>query len=373
MTPERGGRFYSLDVLRGVAALTVVFFHWRHFFYEGTTGSMEPARQPFFAWLHPLYMKGWLAVDLFFALSGFIFYFFYAGRVAAGEIRPREFFILRFSRLYPLHFATLLAVAAGQLAFQAQNGSYFVNGGNDAYHFALHLLFASSWGFERSLSFNAPVWSVSVEVLLYAAFFVLCRLLPVRLLLLAALSAAGFWLALTAYGALGRGIGSFFLGGCVCLAYRRIVAAGRAHSVARTLALPVAVLWLLVLGWPDGMARLPLPQGIGGEWLVILVLFPLTILVLALAETALGGLGRRFAVVGELSYASYLLHFPLQVAVVMGANAMALKKEVFYEPAALIGFMVFLIAVSLASYRWFELPAQRYLRQRLLAPRAAHA
>jgi peptidoglycan/LPS O-acetylase OafA/YrhL len=368
----RGDRIHSLDALRGLAALTVVFWHWRHFFYEGTTGSYQPQNQPFFDLLLPLYTKGWLAVDLFFALSGFIFYWLYAGRVARGTIAAREFFVLRFSRLYPLHLATLLAVAVGQYAFHHTTGSYFVYAVNDAPHFALHVLFISSWGMERALSFNAPVWSVSVEVLLYGLFFVLCRLVPVRLPILAAISVIGFAMALHLNGALGRGIGSFFLGGCACLVFGQIVNAGRAPVFATWLPLPVAGLWIATMAfgvgvWGDVLARLPQPlAGISGEWLVILVLFPLTILTLAVVETVRPGIGGRFAFLGGLSYASYLLHFPLQLALVSLVNAFSLERSIFYSPVVMAAFFALLIGLSLASHRWFEMPAQRCLRRRLL-------
>ncbi|MBY0445501.1 MAG: hypothetical protein K2Q15_09875 [Burkholderiales bacterium] len=60
-------RFYSLDALRGIAALCVVFWHWQHFFFAGTTaGKFDLERLPFSDGLSLLYTKGWLAVDLFF-------------------------------------------------------------------------------------------------------------------------------------------------------------------------------------------------------------------------------------------------------------------------------------------------------------------
>ena len=90
-------------------------------------------------------------MDLFFALSGFIFFWLYAEAITERRVSAREFFVLRFSRLYPLHLATLLAVAAEQTLFLHLTGRYFVYGGNDGYHFLLNLGMASSWGFERGL------------------------------------------------------------------------------------------------------------------------------------------------------------------------------------------------------------------------------
>ncbi len=174
-------RLYLLDLLRGLAALAVVFWHWRHFFSIGTEpAALQMDRMPFFSLFSPLYKVGGLGVEMFFSLSGFIFYWLYARRVANGQISGREFFILRFSRLYPLHLATLIAVALGQVAYSRMTNTPFVYAFNDAYHLGLNLLFAFSWGMEKGYSFNGPAWSVSVEVALYGLFFLLSRYLPAR-------------------------------------------------------------------------------------------------------------------------------------------------------------------------------------------------
>jgi peptidoglycan/LPS O-acetylase OafA/YrhL len=153
---------HSLDALRGVAALTVVFWHWQHFFW---TGDAPPAdfrveSQPLFSVFFLFYRNGTRAVDLFFLLSGFIFFWIYASKISEGTVSAGRFFMLRFSRLYPLHLVTLLLVAAGQYAYAAANGNFFVYPANDAYHFVLNLLLIPSIGLERGgLSFNSPIWS----------------------------------------------------------------------------------------------------------------------------------------------------------------------------------------------------------------------
>ena len=42
---------------------------------------------------------------------------------------------------------------------------------NDLYHFVLNILFISSWGLEKGMSFNQPIWSVSFELIVYILFF----------------------------------------------------------------------------------------------------------------------------------------------------------------------------------------------------------
>lgn len=367
-------RFHSLDVLRGVAALAVVFWHWQHFFYTGVVpGTVILERLPLYDAFAPLYLHGWQAVDLFFALSGFVFYWLYAGKVAQATIPARDFAVLRFSRLYPLHLLTLLAVAAGQYWYMSRLGTYFIYPFNDPFHFLLNLVFAPSWSFEHGYSFNAPVWSVSVEILLYTLFFLVCRWLPVRAPLLLLLAAGGFTVIAGWYPPIGRGIGSFFLGGCMFLAWRAIQATPHRDTLQRGITIAGAAAWLgtllVVLAAVHG---LPLPAWLSAGANIVshhwgpVVLFPLTILWLALTETRHGGFGRRWAWLGDLSYSSYLLHFPLQMLTMALVLQTPATRGVFYSPVLFMLFFVVLIALSLASHRWFEVPVQRALRARLI-------
>ncbi|WP_217537852.1 acyltransferase family protein, partial [Stenotrophomonas sp. GbtcB23] len=105
--PPIPARFHSLDVIRGVAALVVVVWHWQHFLLGGTGElAFRQTDQPFYAQLSMFYHWGWLAVDFFFSLSGFVFFWLYGEAVATRGVDGWRFFVARFSRLYPLHLVT---------------------------------------------------------------------------------------------------------------------------------------------------------------------------------------------------------------------------------------------------------------------------
>lgn len=87
---------------------------------------------------------GYLAVDLFFCLSGFIFAHLYGAAIETGRVRAREFAVLRFSRLYPLHFVTLLIICVEQ-AIYTQRYGVGVGQSNDVFHFLTQLAFISDW------------------------------------------------------------------------------------------------------------------------------------------------------------------------------------------------------------------------------------
>jgi peptidoglycan/LPS O-acetylase OafA/YrhL len=97
-------RLHSLDALRGVAALAVVFWHWQHFFFSGTAlaAGFNKEAQPFYEVFKIFYQHGALGVYLFFSLSGFIFFWLYATTISTRRLTPSEFFVLRVLAAVPL-------------------------------------------------------------------------------------------------------------------------------------------------------------------------------------------------------------------------------------------------------------------------------
>ncbi|TFY85752.1 acyltransferase [Pseudomonas kairouanensis] len=386
-------RFYSLDVIRGIAALTVLLWHWQHFLYAGQeTASYSMVDQPFYQQLSIFYHWGWLAVDFFFSLSGFVFFWLYANSVAAKEISSYKFFVMRFSRLYPLHFLTLTLVIIGQYIYHSSQGAFFTYVNNDIYHFVLNIFMASNWGLQNGVSFNGPIWSVSVEVLLYVAFFMLCIWGKARVPVLIILVILGMGLA-KVNSEIGRGVVSFFAGGIAFHAYNWLRQSPSENRLAPALWLVVTASWLWVVlefqtGLPSKVSMELLgniaPQKLqdiivliankGWLYAITILLFPMTIISLALIETRRGSLGRRFSFIGHLSYSSYLIHFPLQLFFIIVAGMLGIDREYFYTKSSFIVFISILIPLCFASYYLFELPMQKRLRNVLspkLAPSAA--
>lgn len=368
-------RLHSLDALRGVAALAVVFWHWQHFWFRdgAIAAGWDRQAQPLYPVFFLFYNRGDLAVDLFFTLSGFIFFRLYADRIAQRRVSARDFTVLRLSRLYPLHLVTLLAVALGQAAHTALRGESFVYRYNDLPHFVLNLLMLPAAGLERGFSFNGPAWSVSVECMLYAVFFVLCRRRWTRPVHLLALVAAGLFVAARVHPLIGRGLTSFFVGGLAYHAWLAVRGHAQALAITRaTLALTVA-LWLAAivvaradLSWEAlaGVTHVPVPLL---ARFAVLMLFPLTLLTLALVEPGAGGFFRRLGPLGDISYSSYLWHFPVQLLFVLGAGAAGLGSDTFRSVWVLAAFATVLLGGSVLSYRFLEMPAQRGLRRRWLS------
>ncbi len=153
--------------------------------------------------------------------------------------------VLRFSRLYPLHLATLLLVALGQVLVSHFFGSWFIYGNNDITHFIGQLFFASAW-FENS--FNGPTWSVSVEIFLYILFFLVCRLNCIQWWqLLIYIGLGEFWLIHHGNNrGAARGVLSFFEGGLSFQIFLFIWRSTLNNSAFKALGIITLLLWFLV-------------------------------------------------------------------------------------------------------------------------------
>lgn len=127
--------------------------------------------QPLGAIFGILYQHGHFAVQFFWLISGFVFATVYENSAAT----TRQFFIARFARLYPLHLITLVIVAILQAISIRTTGHSLIYENNDLWHLMLNLAFISAWGLERGYSFNGPIWSVSIELLVYALFWTFRR------------------------------------------------------------------------------------------------------------------------------------------------------------------------------------------------------
>ncbi|MDR9754844.1 acyltransferase [Pseudomonas sp. SZMC_28357] len=353
-------RLYVFDALRGIAALAVVFWHWQHFFFQGAVpGLADIEQQPLYSTFFLFYRHGGDAVALFFCLSGFIFFWLFGRAVATGELTGWQFFRERFSRLYPLHLATFGAVALLQALYSRHTGSAFVYPFNDVYHGVLNLFLAPAWGLEQGWSYNAPAWSISVEVLLYLGFFLLWRYLPFPALAAALLIALATWVFPAQYKISLGGL-SFFSGGVAYLWLTWLLQKLPLRTVAVGLALACVLAWI---GLETG--------GFYARQWTFVVVFPLSIMTLVVWHRVLDPLARRLTWLGDISYASYLLHFPLQIIAAMLADKFLPGRQVFFQPWALLLFFAVLLGVSLACHHLFERPMQRWLRQRRRATASA--
>ena len=79
-------RYYLIDIARGLAAFTVVIFHYKIFYGVSSTQQYINENSPFYNILYFVYEFGWMGVQFFFTLSGFIFYALYLEKIKNKKI-----------------------------------------------------------------------------------------------------------------------------------------------------------------------------------------------------------------------------------------------------------------------------------------------
>ena len=351
---------YTLDILRGLASLAVVLSHYQHFYYiaplkvaPGFTRTIFPLYSIFW----PFYEYGAMAVHMFYVLSGFVFYFVYCDAIRTKKISAYNFAILRFSRLYPLHFVTLIFVLMMQTAELSSIGTFFVYPFNDIRHFLLNMCFAQTWGLEDGLSFNGPTWSVSIEILLYAVFFVLVFAAGRSFVAAFAAMLSGLLMGKQLNSAVGWGLYCFFAGGICFLWWDRF----RCRSGALLLLAGIITLAFSILGFfYTRTAHNTLSNAFlyGG-------CFPAVVFVLAAIQSIRHHTGRSLKVIGDITYATYLLHFPIQLVVVYVAAHYGIMIS-YGDELTLLIFLLGVIALSVLTYYFFERPAQSFFRHHLI-------
>jgi len=371
--PFSSRRWTGLDMARTLAAIAVIFSHWKHFSLASYHNESKFALEPGYKYFRLLYDHGHMGVEFFFILSGFIFFGFYRDKIYYGNISAFKFLMFRFSRLYPLHFITLLLTCGLQEIYHLEHGSYFIYIHQNLFHFTLNFAMASFWGFQKGFSYNGPFWSVSVELIVYIIFFIHSKYIH-YIKIVSFILPLGFFINNYPYpyppeSPILKCMVLFFLGGTLFHIFNAI----KNKSFSAYLAYSVCVIsWVFVFTneYYFPMKNLALSYMHYGRFLIsffpIIFLFPSTILSLIFFDAHKPLRHNKFLFLGNISYSLYLLHFPLQLISVLGVQYVGYSNEVFSSTATLFIFLTSLIYFSHMTYKHFELPMQSYLRSRFM-------
>lgn len=357
-------RFHSLEVCRFGAALAVLFWHYQHFLINGVPTeefikTMDRTPLPLHQIFALFYERGYFAVQIFWILSGFIFFWKYAAAIYHGNVVWRDFFALRFSRLYPLHAVTLLMVCGLQAVYIATNGSSFVYENNDVLHFFSQIFMASNWFQGQPFTFNGPIWSVSAEVVVYMAFFVLVS--HIRPTLLFASMFAGLsWLVLKTglfefVSPVLNCAKFFFLGGAMQLFHLQLDPRNKTLGFAISLAVCLISAALLHAGV------------IALSEKAVAVIAATFIFACVTSEDIFGSrMFEKLAPLGNLTYSTYLLHFPLQILFVLVVDATGLTRQVFLRPECLFVYLSTVFLLGYVIFHRMEVPLQSLIRSKMV-------
>lgn len=350
----------GVDFLRFFCATGVLFTHYYHFFHNAVVETGSNFAIPAYTILWPLYDFGGFGVNVFWTISGLIFFWKYQMPVENGVISARSFFWLRFSRLYPLHLLTLVMVVMLQTIFHHSHGEDFMFSNRDFYHFTLNLFVASGWGLEAGPSFNAPIWSVSAEVMIYALFFLIVSRVHLRLVgLLSCIAVLSVVYKFTPLKSIALAGVYFFIGGlCPALS-----------TWLSSLRFCTATLCLILVGVIGVTMKMAIKRGSVDGAASMLIALAVTLIAHQFDRIRPNQqVGKSARMLGNLTYASYLLHFPIQILFVITTDSLAMSREIYSSPIMLVSWITIVLLVSYLAFRFVELPLQRWLRNRHFPP-----
>lgn len=370
-------RYEILDGLRGVAAMIVVAFHLFETYSKG----------PVFQILN----HGYLAVDFFFVLSGFVIGYAYDDRW--NKMTTWGFFKRRLVRLHPM---VIMGTVLGALLFYFSDCSGFPLISKTSWQelimimlFAFTMLPATTkmdirgWGETNPL--NGPAWSLQWEYIANILYATIIRHFSKTMLAIFLVFAAFLTLNLTmnwdvlnvlqarnyaAYTVIG---GWSLTPDQICIGASRLLYpffAGLLLSrINKLIKVRAGFWWCSLL-----IAALLVMPRIGGTdkmWMngiyestTIIVLFPLIVLIGAGSNVS----GRSVTVCkffGEISYPLYIIHYPLvylQVAWMHNHPDAPLGAHIFVS----ISTFVMAIAVAYACLKLYDIPVRNWLKKNWL-------
>lgn len=346
-------RYFLLDIARGLAAFAVVIFHYR-LFYDQNISSTPLIKKnfPYYDLIQVFYEFGFMAVQFFFVLSGYIFYDIYLKQIKQKTISFKDFFLLRFSRLYPLHFITLLIMVFVFFLFKSID-MHFFNLGADIKHFLLNILLIQEWGLKDFESFNSPSWSVSIEILMYGIFFFVFSKNYnnwYTTIILIIFSIPIFFV----YKNIGYGGYCFFIGGLTFLFFDFIEKKYENKKLITIFSLFFLLSLCLIYF---------INYNYINKIIIYTFSFPSLILTLMFLQKIYSNLGKTWSIIGDISYSVYMIHFVVQsiISFYLAKNQIKINFDSNY---VFLSYILLIFLLSLITFKTYEKPLQTLIRNK---------
>lgn len=359
-------QIHALTGIRGIAALWVVALHGAE--YTGVSALLP-------VWSSNLINKGWLGVDLFFILSGFVIAYVHQRDFHnLNYSLITNFLKLRLARIYPAHVVAtliLVPVVLGATIFSIYSFSQEASASYGFKRLLFSITLTNGWGIPNSNSWNFPSWSVASEWFAYLIFPVIAWVLNkvksanifgtiicltfILMYATAIIVNDGSQYMPKAEWILLRVVSEFLIGCCLfnlCDQVPKVFSSDLA-----SFSLIGIIILLCMMGLPaffDGL---------------IIILFSLLILNLSRAEgiVARALSGNTMIYLGHISYSIYLTHFTVLIIF----NQL-FKRADFIEQSSLeylflfyLGYIAISVISGHALFSLIENPCRRFLRAKI--------
>ncbi|MDR1233280.1 MAG: acyltransferase [Puniceicoccales bacterium] len=351
---QQNEKILGIEVLRFLCACSILVWHYWHFSFGNDLAVKS--EQPFHVLFYLFYTKGSYAVQIFWMISGYIFFWKYRNAIADRSVGFKKFCILRISRLYPLHVATLLLVLVMQYLFFAKNGKFFIYQDNGVKSFILHIFMANFWVPNATYSFNAPIWSVSLEIIVYFIFFFCTRYLGQRMWqILPIFGAALLLLLVSGYGNIFWCMLFFYAGGLVNHVQEFMQSIPKQQRKAilwNAFLLIVEIGCCLKILHADRAFRVMLFGAVAIYVFVEYVKIP-------------SNFEKFVEMLGNLTYSSYLIHFPVQLGIALVYSHMG-RTIPFESHIFFLAFFAIVFVMSRITFVKIEVVAMKKIRKAFL-------
>ncbi|MEZ4771954.1 MAG: acyltransferase [Bacteroidia bacterium] len=364
--PDSKKHYEILDGLRGVAAIMVVIFH----LLEAHATSH----------LDQIINHGYLAVDFFYLLSGFVIAYAYDDRW--GKMSIKDFFIRRLIRLHPM---IILGMVVGAVAFYFQAGSLWPRISEvPVWNMLLVMLLGFTLlplpismdirGWAEMHPLDGPAWSLFFEYIANILYAFFLRRLSNKVLAVLVFIAGAMLIHLAVAGPNGDVVGGWaleptqlrigfirmlypFLAGMFL--FRVATLSNIRYAFLLSSVLVVAVLTIPRIGgsehlWMNGLY----------DSLSIILLFPLIVYVGASGEVKGKFATRLCRFLGDISYPIYITHYPL----IYTYTAWVYEGKVSIPDAMPVAVVVLLssIVLAYASLKLYDVPLRSWISSRFL-------
>lgn len=363
--------YQILDGLRGVAAIMVIMMHIAEPYCYGDYTRM-------------IINHGYLAVDFFFLLSGFVIAHAYDDRW--GKMTLGDFFKRRLIRLHPM---ILIGMTIGAICFYwtASPTVFPPVASTPLWKLLLVLVIGYTLlpvplsmdirGWAEMHPLDGPAWTLFFEYIANIMYALVLRYLPKMALLALALTAAGFTLH---YGITGKGdlIGGWSLTAeqlgigfmrlaCPFLSGMFIARAFTPGKWGNTF-LWCSLLLIVLLAWPRlGGHEAPWKNGLY-EALCIILAFPAIVFLGASGSIQNKMVEKLCRFLGDISYPVYIIHYPF----IYLFTAWMVDKHKPFSEAWPVALLVLLGSISLAYFffKMYDVPVRKWLTKKFV-PKAA--
>jgi peptidoglycan/LPS O-acetylase OafA/YrhL len=352
-----------LDGLRGVAAITVVIFH----LFETFTGGNH---------LKQIINHGYLAVDFFFVLSGFVIGYAYDDRW--NKLTLRTFFTRRLIRLHPMIIAGMIIGAIG-FYFGASPVVFPPISGVPIWELILIMLIGFTllpiptsmdirgWGEMHPL--NGPAWTLFFEYIANILYALFIRKFSKKMLSVFVFIAGCLLIHLAVTSPNGDVIGGWSLEPSqLRIGFTRLLYPFFAGLLLSRIAVPGriknAFIWcsllvIIILAFPRVGGKEYLWMNGLYDSLSIIFLFPLIVYMGASGELKGKYISKISRFLGEISYPIYIIHYPL---IYIFTAWVVDNKVSMYDawPAGLL-LLTASIVIAYGCFKLYDVPVRKWL------------